>query len=943
MLKQFYEKALPQQGVYCVSGIDQNTKKTTNRFAETLEGVFNEIEKFKKKGVNTFVALASFDGYSRKADNAIYFRSFFIDLDVGETKEYADKAEANIALYKLIGATGLPEPVCIDSGGGMHAYWIMSEDIPKEEWKPYAEKFKALCAEHIAIDPVVTADAARVLRCPDTLNYKFDPPRPTSVINDEIHTYDWKEFKEFLGEIELSPDEVLATISKGLDDETRKMLGMDNFSFKFETIAIKSLNGEGCNQIRYMLENPNDVHRDQWAGGLTIAVRCIDGESAIHEMSNEYTNYNYEETVKTANSFNSPRTCDGFAKEFPAQCNGCQFRGKIKTPIVLGREFQVAAAPSKENTVWEEPHTEEVLGFPDFLKPFVKGATGGIYYMPAPKIGKDKKVIQEDPIQILSHDLFPIRRLHSPLDGECMTMRMILPNDGTKEFLLPMKYVYAQEKLKEVMATNSIIYKPSNLAHLMDYLVRWDQYMINIGRADLMRMQMGWTEVFESPEWGNRSFVIGNQEVTYKGEIFNAPTSPFVRGTAKLLTPVGSFDKWKIAAQKLNTSGLEIHAFTMLCGFGSPLMSYTSTSGVTLCLVGRSGNAKTGAMYGALSVFGNPKELSVFESTDNGMTGRYLGLHNLVLGVDEIGNKDTKVLSQLVHKISHGKAKIRMQASVNAEREHEMAASLIGIFTSNESAYSKFEGFKATPDGEAARLIEFVIKKPAVLDGEGGGLLGREIFDTFRTNYGHAGIPYIQHLFELGDAYILTRMEHWRAKFIHSFGDDNSYRFYENLVLATFTAGDIVNSAGLVQFDLDRIFDDVVARMINIRDNVIRVNKADYESVIGDYMNQYIQNTLVLREGRVITEPRGALHARVDQDKGIHQISKTHFKEHLREKQINVTEFEAEMKDRGVLIEQKRGRLNAGWKGSGASENVWMYYFKVHLPDGLIDDSKPNT
>ena len=52
MLKQFYEKALPQQGVYCVSGIDQNTKKTTNRFAETLEGVFNEVEKFKKKGLD---------------------------------------------------------------------------------------------------------------------------------------------------------------------------------------------------------------------------------------------------------------------------------------------------------------------------------------------------------------------------------------------------------------------------------------------------------------------------------------------------------------------------------------------------------------------------------------------------------------------------------------------------------------------------------------------------------------------------------------------------------------------------------------------------------------------------------------------------------------------------------------------------------------------------
>ena len=48
-----------------------------------------------------------------------------------------------------------------------------------------------------------------------------------------------------------------------------------------------------------------------------------------------------------------------------------------------------------------------------------------------------------------------------------------------------------------------------------------------------------------------------------------------------------------------------------------------------------------------------------------------------------------KSLSNLVHKISSGKAKIRMQASQNAEREHEMSASLIAVFTSNHSLYNK--------------------------------------------------------------------------------------------------------------------------------------------------------------------------------------------------------------------------------------------------------------
>ena len=103
-----------------------------------------------------------------------------------------------------------------------------------------------------------------------------------------------------------------------------------------------------------------------------------------------------------------------------------------------------------------------------------------------------------------------------------------------------------------------------------------------------------------------------------------------------------------------------------------------------MCLLGQSGSAKTGAMYAGLSMWGNPKDLSVFDATDNGMVGRFLGLHNIPLGIDEISNKDAKILSQLVHKISHGKAKIRMQASVNAEREHEMSASMVCIMTTNQ-------------------------------------------------------------------------------------------------------------------------------------------------------------------------------------------------------------------------------------------------------------------
>jgi hypothetical protein len=181
MIKQFYEKALPSQGVYCVAKITA-TKRTVQEFAETLDDLEIIATKFGMEENNVYVALSSFDGYSRKAEDSQYLRSLFIDLDVGDSKVaidrgYATKADAHIALQVFLASSGLPEPVIVDSGTGVHAYWFFDRDIPTAEWKPYAEKFKAFCLENeLHIDPVVTADVARIMRCPETYNYKTTPP-----------------------------------------------------------------------------------------------------------------------------------------------------------------------------------------------------------------------------------------------------------------------------------------------------------------------------------------------------------------------------------------------------------------------------------------------------------------------------------------------------------------------------------------------------------------------------------------------------------------------------------------------------------------------------------------------------------------------------------------------------------------------------------------------
>ena len=94
-------------------------------------------------------------------------------------------------------------------------------------------------------------------------------------------------------------------------------------------------------------------------------------------------------------------------------------------------------------------------------------------------------------------------------------------------------------------------------------------------------------------------------------------------------------------------------------------------------------------------------------------------------------------------------------------------------------------------------------------------------------------------MYKLGEQGVLNLIEKWCLRFKKDFGEDTAYRFYENLVCAVFTAGEIVNESGVVSLDLDRIYHVVVREMIIIRDKVIKLNHTDYDVLLGEFMNKF--------------------------------------------------------------------------------------------------------
>jgi hypothetical protein len=432
--------------------------------------------------------------------------------------------------------------------------------------------------------------------------------------------------------------------------------------------------------------------------------------------------------------------------------------------------------------------------------------------------------------------------------------------------------------------------------------------------------------------------------VRQNGEVHRTAASPLVKNVAKALKPAGLYDVWQRAANTLNAVGFEMHCFGLMCGFGSPLMHLTSTSGVAVSFTSiESGNGKTGAMYAGLSVWGHPKEMSLVDggATDNAFIGRYLALKNILFGIDEASNAKPEAVSALIHRLSHGKSKTRMQSSVNAEREQEGTASLIAILTSNQPLYDKLQTIKASPDGEVARLIEFVLKKPPAM--EDNPALGMEIFDTFKYNHGHAGHEFIKYYYLKGEAYARAKIDRWLVRFKADFGDNTEYRFYQNLVASTFAGTELANEAGIVNIDLERVYGVVVSEMHAIKDGTVKNTKTDFKALVGDFVNEHQNSFLIINDGRVIAEPKGQiLIGRTEVHTGLRFVSVAPFKKFLATRQISERECMSILKAEKVLVGTQKKRLASGWSDGRNTPPVHAYVFQTDT-DELINEIQQNS
>jgi hypothetical protein len=181
----FCKSVLPSSGRYRIQ-YRPHGESTPNktRWTTSLSEAANVVGELNAgKEADVYLSMASFQASGRgDKESLLYKRGFYIDLDCGLGKSYPDKKAAGEALGRFCLESGIPYPaVLVDSGNGLHAHWPADRDLEISEWQRAADNLKRACQRYeLQADPSVTADAARILRVPDTHNRK-NPSAPLPV------------------------------------------------------------------------------------------------------------------------------------------------------------------------------------------------------------------------------------------------------------------------------------------------------------------------------------------------------------------------------------------------------------------------------------------------------------------------------------------------------------------------------------------------------------------------------------------------------------------------------------------------------------------------------------------------------------------------------------------------------------------------------------------
>lgn len=707
-----------------------------SRIVVAAEGI-RQMDALRK---NTYYAMAAFQKRgTREQTNVKTLKAFWLDVDCGASKAaegrgYATKADAARALVAACRTLGLPAPMVVDSGNGLHAYWPLDKSVPSDLWKPVAMQLvAALRSVDLIADYACSTDESRILRPVGTSNWK-DPsnPKPVILLRD-ARDYSLAQVAAPVSSFDVTVPSG-ATILGGLNADLD--IQYDSAPADADRIA------DGCAQMALMRDSNGRVSEPQWRDCLGVIRSCEDAEGVAIAWSNGHPDFSERDTLAKLRQRKAPTRCETFDRDNPGVCQQCIHWRRITSPIQLGA---VDAEPTPVSVV-AEPVVIQPSSGAVAPAPISAAEVPRVFTLPASmsktyrwingRMEVDKDRIGWTPFA--QH--FIVFDGQVDIAGESSVLVRALYGEGAvRSFSIPVSELMEVATCKKAFSKRGIA--PYNMKdqEMTTYLRRWFDEVSRKASDARQLDHFGWQD--------NWSFLMGSVLIAPDGTHRQANVAGPMRSLAKAMAPIGDPAEWTRVVNTLYAGpGMEQYHFILGVGFGAPLMKFAATAnvnGVTFSALSESGFGKTECERIMMSMYGNPAVLlKSFKGSTMTALYEHIGMMGcLPVVVDEITTIKPEELTTFAYEVSSGQSKMRSHRSGDV-REQRAPWHTILQTSSNASLWEKLASKGAVEPAQWLRMLEFNMQRNfRVSPAE-----ARELLSALDGNYGSVGLTYLTYV-----------------------------------------------------------------------------------------------------------------------------------------------------------------------------------------------------
>lgn len=881
------------------------------------------------RGCNVYWALGTFaHRTTRRISNLskVFAVAFDIDVRAGNKSKHEDIKVALTALQSFITEHSIPYPTVVASGGGLHVYWTLTEGVEEAKYRRLARAMATAAHESgVMLDVGPSVNPVGLLRVPGTTNHKYPKPVKSGAVRPST---DYATLLALVSRWDKGEVEVMGRISWVGGTPPRVIVPVEEYSGLTEAGRLSPIM-DSCAQVRLAPFGSEPV----WRAGIQVVRLTEGGRDAVHEWSAQDTaRYSEEVTNQKLDSLPSgdmPTTCERFDTINPGVCTKCSRWGKIKSPIILGRNTSAPPAPP--------PPPAVIAG--EIVDDSGDGWT-------TPKANyrtlSDPPQFVDTPQYSLDNERFPCRRVKG--EAETWTLERILEfrvspvarliGRGTDTNAIVWRVVSRSGVVTDITLDSALVMSATDSSspilkafgakdigvtlskygkHFAEYIrIYFGQVMDHIATTN-KALQLGWDHAM-------LRFNTGTTQVNATGDCTMTAVAGNAAARADMMKPKGTIAGWRAVPDTFKQQDNKIAQFALLQSFASPLLRLAGQRGALVHLYSpESGTGKSTMLQAINSVWGDPDALMLsYRDTANATAAIFDAHGTLPVTLDELTNASGAYVSDLAFMVSQGAQKQRMTQA--AELRASGTWSLIAVSTANESLRDKLSTNKRSDnEAENRRIIEFKVP-PLNAPTEDK----TRITAAMKENQGCVGEDYALWLVANRVA-IRKRVAEADARIAKELGGMHAERFWVAVLAATEVACDITRAAGYHDFDWAQLYDW-------LKREVVEQQRKDVQESIDDHVGQDLipfvreqlqASTLVVEKAVVgkgeemvnmTTRPVGnVVAAKVVAATGAFMISSSAVVQVLKDHSISMKRWKAAVDAMvGWRVESKATRLGAG-------------------------------